>query len=101
MPDAATMRCAVEDTGPGLPPGHIDRLFDSFFTTKDGGMGMGLPICRSIIETHGGTITAENRATGGGACFSFALPVVDTTAGSSPQYERPSHPPIGTTHTNW
>jgi C4-dicarboxylate-specific signal transduction histidine kinase len=75
MPDAAMLCCRVEDTGPGLPPEHVDRLFEGFFTTKDGGMGMGLPISRSIIEAHGGTITAETRAAGRGACFSFTLPV--------------------------
>jgi PAS domain S-box-containing protein len=79
MPDAVTLCCSVEDTGPGLRPEHADRLFESFFTTKDGGMGMGLPICRSIIEALGGSITARNRA-GGGACFSFTLPVVETTS---------------------
>lgn len=64
----------VEDTGPGIPPEHADRLFESFFTTKDGGMGIGLPICRSIVEAHGGRISAHNRD-GGGACFRFTLPV--------------------------
>jgi PAS domain S-box-containing protein len=74
LPDAATLRCTLEDTGPGLPSEHIGRLFESFFTTKDGGMGMGLPICRSIIEAHGGHIAADNASPGGGARFSFSLP---------------------------
>ncbi|SUS03376.1 Two-component hybrid sensor and regulator [uncultured Defluviicoccus sp.] len=63
----------VDDTGPGIPPEHVDRLFESFFTTKEAGMGIGLPICKSIVEAHGGQIEAENRATGG-ARFSFTLP---------------------------
>jgi PAS domain S-box-containing protein len=81
MSDGATLCCSVEDTGPGLLPEHVDRLFESFFTTKDGGMGMGLAICRSIIEAHGGSITAEYRA-GGGARFCFRLPVVEMHVGA-------------------
>jgi PAS domain S-box-containing protein len=85
MQGAATLCCSVEDTGPGLPPEHVDRLFDSFFTTKDNGMGMGLAICRSIIEAHGGTLTSENRSAGGGACFSFTLPLAETAASCLPE----------------
>ncbi|MCA1326784.1 sensor histidine kinase [Herbaspirillum sp. alder98] len=50
----------VVDSGPGFAPDHLKRLFDAFFTTKPDGMGMGLPICRSIIEAHGGVIRAWN-----------------------------------------
>lgn len=64
----------VLDRGPGIAADHFDRLFQSFFTTKDNGMGIGLPICRSIVEAHGGQIEAGNR-TDGGARFSFSLPV--------------------------
>jgi signal transduction histidine kinase len=73
-----TARVVVEitDTGPGIPPEQFPRLFQSFFTTKRGGMGIGLAMCRSIIEAHGGTIEAANLPDGG-ACFRFALPVVD------------------------
>jgi C4-dicarboxylate-specific signal transduction histidine kinase len=67
--------CAIEDSGPGIPADHFGRLFESFFTTKDGGMGMGLPICRSIIEAHGGRISAANNVVGG-ARFSFTLPAI-------------------------
>ena len=63
----------VEDTGPGIEAAHQQRLFDSFFTIKSNGMGMGLPICRSILETYGGAISASN-AESGGAVFSFTLP---------------------------
>lgn len=64
---------SVRDFGAGLPKDRPDKVFDHFFSTKQTGMGMGLTIVRSIIETHGGTITAEN-ASGRGACFFFRLP---------------------------
>jgi signal transduction histidine kinase len=73
-PDAATVCCIVEDSGPGIDAAHLDRLFESFFTTKERGMGMGLPICRSIIEAHGGQVQADNDSAYGGARFSFTLP---------------------------
>ena len=78
--DPATLRCSVEDSGPGIEPHNIDRLFDSFFTTKDSGMGMGLRICRSVIEAHGGRIAADNESSQGGARFHFTLPVAITLA---------------------
>jgi len=78
--DRSEVSCIVEDSGPGIDVAHIDRLFDSFFTTKDGGMGMGLAICRSIIEAHGGRIVADNGSTLGGARFTFTLPAVEASA---------------------
>ena len=65
---------SVRDCGPGIPEEVRQRLFDQFFTTKEEGLGMGLAIVRSIIETHGGKIEAEN-VEGRGAMFSFVLPV--------------------------
>ena len=64
---------SVRDTGPGIAGEVMGRLFESFFTTKPGGVGIGLAICQSIIRSHGGSIRADNRP-GGGACFSFTLP---------------------------
>lgn len=67
----------VEDNGPGIAPASRDRLFDSFFTTKTDGMGMGLPICRAILEAHGGTIVAADRD-GDGAAFEVVLPAASS-----------------------
>jgi C4-dicarboxylate-specific signal transduction histidine kinase len=63
---------SLQDNGPGIVAEGLDRLFESFFTTKEAGMGMGLAICRSIVEMHGGAISARNGDTGG-ACFTFTL----------------------------
>jgi C4-dicarboxylate-specific signal transduction histidine kinase len=63
----------VRDSGPGLSPESLERLFDAFYTTKPGGMGMGLSICRSIIEAHGGRIWAT-AGVAPGALFQFTLP---------------------------
>ena len=66
----------VEDSGPGIAADHFTRLFDSFFTTKRNGMGMGLPICRSIVESYGGSIEAQADPTRRGACFCLRLPAL-------------------------
>jgi PAS domain S-box-containing protein len=73
LSDPETVCCSIEDSGPGIDPEHLPRLFDSFFTTKDSGMGMGLAICQSIVEAHGGRIRADNNSALGGARFSFDL----------------------------
>lgn len=65
---------AVEDSGTGIDPKDCERIFDPLFTTKAGGMGLGLPICRSIVEAHGGRIWATPGAAGG-TVLQFALPV--------------------------
>jgi signal transduction histidine kinase len=63
---------AVRDLGSGIDPDNADKLFNPFFTTKPNGMGMGLSICRSIIEAHGGRVWAS-RNIGPGTTFQFAL----------------------------
>jgi len=65
----------VTDSGPGLQSAHVAEMFEPFFTTKPDGMGMGLSICRSIMEAHGGTISAMSRSPEPGAIFRCVLPV--------------------------
>ena len=64
---------AVRDSGPGIDPENIERVFEAFHTTKSSGVGMGLSICRSIIDTHGGRLWAEANEPRG-AVFQFTLP---------------------------
>jgi PAS domain S-box-containing protein len=71
---------AVRDTGPGLDPDSLDRMFDAFYTTKPGGLGMGLAISRSIVENHGGRLWATANVPRG-AVFQFALPTGREGAG--------------------
>jgi Histidine kinase-, DNA gyrase B-, and HSP90-like ATPase len=66
----------VRDSGPGIDPDHLDRVFEAFYTTKSSGVGMGLSICRSIIDAHGGRLWADMNASGG-AIFRFTLPDAD------------------------
>ena len=65
---------AVQDSGPGLNPESVDRLFDAFYTTKPDGIGMGLSICRSIVDAHGGRLWGSSQAPRG-AVFQFTLPL--------------------------
>jgi two-component system, LuxR family, sensor kinase FixL len=74
------VQVSVTDSGGGIPPEKLPRLFDSFFTTKESGMGLGLAIARSIIDAHHGRISAENNSDGG-ATFRFDLPVGAAAAG--------------------
>jgi signal transduction histidine kinase len=68
------MLLSVTDRGIGISDDESDRLFKAFFTTKSGGMGMGLSICRSIVESHGGRLSVC-RNNGPGATFQFILPL--------------------------
>jgi signal transduction histidine kinase len=77
----------VSDTGHGIAPADRPRLFESFFSTKEHGLGLGLSICRSIIEAHGGRIAADNDVTGG-ATFEFELPALAPSATASERLER-------------
>jgi signal transduction histidine kinase len=75
----------VADTGPGIAPERMPRLFDSFFTTKPDGTGLGLSISRSIVQAHGGSVSAENRLDGG-ALFRIVLPATrDDAAAAHPR----------------
>jgi C4-dicarboxylate-specific signal transduction histidine kinase len=65
----------VSDSGSGIPADKLAHVFEPFFTSKQSGMGLGLPISRTIIEAHGGSIRAQNDPDGG-ATFCFSLPVV-------------------------
>jgi C4-dicarboxylate-specific signal transduction histidine kinase len=73
---AAAHLVSVTDQGSGLPAGDLSQLFESFFSTKRTGMGLGLSIARNIVEAHGGTIRAE-RGPNGGAIFRMSLPAPD------------------------
>jgi signal transduction histidine kinase len=73
---------SVNDTGPGLPVGKADRIFDAFFTEKPQGSGMGLAISKSIVESHGGRIWANGDG-GRGATFHFTLPAAPTETNPS------------------
>jgi len=78
--DPATVEVRVVDNGPGIPGESLERLFEPFFTTKSTGMGMGLPISKTIIEAHKGKLWAENGPECG-ACFCFTVPVDDGKQG--------------------
>ena len=68
------VRVSVRDKGTGIDHTHIDSIFEAFYTTKPEGMGMGLSICRSIIEAHGGRLWAENNPDKGATVF-FTVPL--------------------------
>ena len=70
---------AVRDSGPGIDPAHLERVFEAFFTTKSSGVGMGLSICQSIINGHGGRLWAEANAPRG-TVFQFTLPSTETNS---------------------
>jgi C4-dicarboxylate-specific signal transduction histidine kinase len=70
------LEVTVQDSGPGLDPRHFPHIFDTFFTTKTSGMGMGLSISRSIVEAHSGRLWASLDPVAQGASFRFSLPAM-------------------------
>jgi C4-dicarboxylate-specific signal transduction histidine kinase len=71
---AGGVKLSVRDSGAGVDTDTVEKLFQAFFTTKEHGMGVGLSICRSIIEGHGGRLWANANEDGPGAMFAFELP---------------------------
>jgi len=69
----------VKDSGPGFAPGALERLFEAFYTTKSGGLGLGLSVCRSIVESHNGLLWASPNLPHG-AIFSFIVPAHSVAA---------------------
>jgi signal transduction histidine kinase len=73
--ESGDVQITVEDTGSGIDPSLVDRIFEAFFTTKPLGMGMGLPICRSIVESHGGLLSVSARRPYGSS-FCVRIPTI-------------------------
>jgi PAS domain S-box-containing protein len=84
--DRTGVLVAIRDSGPGIDPTHLERVFEAFYTTKSGGVGMGLSICRSIIDAHGGRLWAEANEPRG-AIFRFRMPNAEK---GLPNFRQPS-----------
>jgi PAS domain S-box-containing protein len=89
--DHTSVLVAVRDSGPGIDPAHLDRIFAAFYTTKSGGTGMGLSICRSIIDAHGGKLWAAANEPRG-AVFRFTLPDAESEFTGSQSSRRTREP---------
>jgi hypothetical protein len=83
---------AVRDSGPGIDPERLEGVFEAFYTTKSGGVGLGLSICRSIIEGHGGRLWAEANEPRG-AVFQFTFPSAESELMNSLQTAHPTREP--------
>jgi signal transduction histidine kinase len=79
LPRALTVEVSVSDSGTGIPEHKLRDIFNTFYTTKEHGTGLGLSIARTIVETYGGKIWAENRSVGG-AVIRFTLPLIRQSA---------------------
>jgi C4-dicarboxylate-specific signal transduction histidine kinase len=90
--EAEGVLIAVSDSGPGLPHANPERVFEAFYTTKASGLGMGLSICRSIIEAHGGRLRASPNQPRG-AVFRITLPARDVSLENSKRPCRQQNPP--------
>jgi len=87
--ESGSVLVEVSDSGPGLPPAILARIFEPFYTTKSSGLGIGLSICRSIVEAHGGRLWATPREPHG-AVFSMMLPIGGFAGGTPAVPEPPS-----------
>ena len=87
--DEHQVECIVADSGPGIEGADLGRVFDRFFTTKRDGMGLGLAICRTIMDAHDGTISVANRAERSGATLSLVLPVATSPSQHCPAARDP------------
>jgi C4-dicarboxylate-specific signal transduction histidine kinase len=90
-PEESGLEVSVVDSGPGIPGGKLGTVFDTFYTTKKHGTGLGLSIVRTIVESYGGKIWAQNRNEGG-AVFRFTLPLSGL---HNPARERTASDPVG------
>jgi signal transduction histidine kinase len=94
--DKKVVEFTVVDSGHGLAPEVMQRLYESFYSTKADGMGIGLSLCRSIVESHLGRMKAENIYNGAevaGCCFSFWIPVMESPQlSTSPTLRQPRTP---------
>jgi signal transduction histidine kinase len=84
--DQDVVEFSVRDSGGGVPDEMIDRIYEAFYSTKSGGMGIGLKLCRSIVESHHGRMQVKNIYNGEsvqGCCFSFWIPVVSRLKGET------------------
>jgi two-component system sensor kinase FixL len=98
QPETAWVELTVQDAGSGISAQILDRIYEPFFSTKPDGLGMGLSICRSIAEAHGGRLEASNNPSGG-ATFVFALPVAGTPGDThSARQEQRSYAEHATDH---
>ena len=92
---------SFEDDGPGIEAAHLPRLFEPWFSTKEGGVGLGLAMVKRIVEEHGGRVEAGNREGGRGAVFRFSLPLAPAVPGVTSRRERhaPRAPPSSSSTT--
>src|SRR3989454_2945589 len=87
LPPDRRMKFEVEDTGPGIPPSEGDRIFTPFYTTKEGGTGIGLALAHKIVEEHGGTIAFRGGRAGGTVFTVVPPPIAEGPPGPRPPDE--------------
>jgi two-component system sensor histidine kinase FlrB len=85
--ETAGLTICVTDTGPGIPSGHAAKIFEAGYSTRPGSPGLGLAVCRKIVEQHGGSLTAANRA-GAGASFTLTFPLQECEGVRQPEQAR-------------